>query len=227
MVTPPFQESPMARIVFDLDGTLIDSAEDIRAIANRLLAEEGKPPLSGAEVRSFIGNGVSVLVARMRAARGLPDSAHARMVADFMASYETAVEHTVPYPFVAEALSRLRGAGHRLGICTNKPFAPCRAVLDHVGLAAAFDAVVGGDSLSVLKPDPAPLHAAFEQLGAGPMLYVGDSETDAETARRAHVPFVLFTQGYRKSDLSEIPHAARFDRFADLPGLIETELARA
>jgi phosphoglycolate phosphatase len=217
----------MARIVFDLDGTLIDSAEDIRVIANRLLLAEGKPPLSGAEVRRFIGNGVSVLVARMRAARGVPDSQQARMVADFMESYETAVANTVPYPFVPEALARLREAGHRLGICTNKPFAPCRAVLDHVGLGAAFDAVIGGDSLPVLKPDPAPLHAAFERLGDGPRLYVGDSETDAETARRAGVRFLLFTEGYRKSDLSEIPHAARFDRFADLPGLVEAELARA
>lgn len=216
----------MARIVFDLDGTLIDSAEDIRAIANRLLAGEGALPLSGAEVRSFIGNGVSVLVARMRAARGLPDSLHARMVADFIACYETAVANTVPYPFVPEALARLRDAGHRLGVCTNKPFAPCRAVLDHVGLGAIFDAVVGGDSLPVLKPDPAPLHATFERLGDGPRLYVGDSETDAETARRAGVRFLLFTEGYRKSDLADIPHTAHFDRFADLPALIEAELAR-
>jgi phosphoglycolate phosphatase len=217
----------MARIVFDLDGTLIDSAEDIRAIANRLLAEEARPPLSAAEVRSFIGNGVSVLVARMRAARSLPDSIHARMLADFIASYEAAVANTVPYPFVPDAVARLRAAGHRLGICTNKPLAPCRAVLDHVGLGDAFEAVVGGDSLPVLKPDPAPLHAVFARLGEGPMLYVGDSETDAETARRAGVRFLLFTEGYRKSEPSEIPHAARFDSFADLPELAEAELARA
>ena len=216
----------MARILFDLDGTLIDSAEDIRAIANRLLAEEGKAPLSQAEVRSFIGNGVSVLMARMRAARGLPESIHARMLGDFVASYEAAVENTVPYPFVTEALAELRGAGHRLGICTNKPLLPCQAVLDHLGLGALFDAVVGGDSLPVLKPDPAPLHAAFERLGEGPKLYVGDSETDAETAERAGVSFLLFTEGYRKSDPSAIPHATRFDRFADLPALIEAQLAQ-
>jgi phosphoglycolate phosphatase len=216
----------MARIVFDLDGTLIDSAEDIRAVANRLLAEEDRAPLSPAEVRRFIGNGVSVLVARMRAARGLPDSIHARMLADFVASYEAAVENTAPYPFVTEALAELRGAGHRLGICTNKPLLPCKAVLDHLGLGALFDAVVGGDSLPVLKPDPAPLHAAFERLGEGPRLYVGDSETDAETAGRAGVRFLLFTEGYRKSDPSAIPHAARFDRFADLPALIDAQLAQ-
>jgi phosphoglycolate phosphatase len=217
----------MARIVFDLDGTLIDSAEDIRAIANRLLEDEGKSPLSRAEVRSFIGNGVSVLVARMRAARGLPESIHERMLADFNLAYEAAVENTRPYPSVPEALARLQAEGHRLGLCTNKPVAPCRAVIDHVGLGHAFDVVIGGDSLPVLKPDPAPLHAAFAQLGEGPMLYVGDSETDAETARRAGVPFLLFTEGYRKSDLADIPHAARFERFDDLPEIVEAELARA
>jgi phosphoglycolate phosphatase len=104
--------------------------------------------------------------------------------------------------------------------------APCRAVLDHVGLGTTFDAVVGGDSMPVLKPDPAPLHTAFERLGEGPRLYVGDSETDAETAQRAGVRFLLFTEGYRKSEPSEIPHSARFDRFAELPGIVEAELAR-
>jgi phosphoglycolate phosphatase len=217
----------MARIVFDLDGTLVDSAEDIRAIANGLLAKEGVSPLSRREARSFIGNGVSVLVARMRAARGLPEALHAGMVADFLAAYDTAVGHAVPYPAVHDAMASLREAGHRLGICTNKPLAPCQAVLDHVGLGGAFEAVVGGDSFPVLKPDPTPLHAAFDQLGDGPRLYVGDSETDAETARRAGVRFLLFTEGYRKSDLADIPHTAHFDRFADLPGLIARQLEHA
>jgi phosphoglycolate phosphatase len=217
----------MASIVFDLDGTLIDSAGDIRALANRLLAAERKPPLSLSEVRNFIGNGASVFVARMRAARELPEADHARLLAAFVAGYETAVEHTVPYPSVPETLAELRGRGHRLGLCTNKPLAPCLAVLAHLGLDGAFDTVVGGDSLPVLKPDPAPLRAAFERLGGGARLYVGDSETDAETARRAGVRFLLFTQGYRKSEPSEIPHAARFDSFADLPELAEAELARA
>jgi phosphoglycolate phosphatase len=210
----------MARIVFDLDGTLIDSAEDIRALANRLLAEEGKADLSIAEVRTFIGNGASIFVARMRAARELPEADHRRLLEAFVAGYETAVTHTVPYPGVREALDELRRQGHRLGICTNKPLEPCRAVLDHLGLADMFEAVVGGDSLPVLKPDPAPLHAAFEGLGEGARVYVGDSETDAETALRAGVPFLLYTEGYRKTPWEEIPHAARFDRFTHLPALV-------
>jgi phosphoglycolate phosphatase len=217
----------MARIVFDLDGTLIDSAEDIRALANAILAAEGAPPLTIAEVRRFIGNGASVFVARMREARGLPEGAHARLLGDFVGGYESAVGLTLTYPGVPAALQALRAEGHRLGICTNKPLTPCRAVLDHLGLGQVFGAVIGGDSLPVLKPDPAPLLAAFAELGDGPCLYVGDSETDAETARRAGVPFVLFTEGYRKSAPSAIPHAALFDRFGDLPELVAAELARA
>ncbi len=217
----------MARIVFDLDGTLIDSADDIRALANGILAAEGAPPLTIAEVRRFVGNGASVFVARMREARGLAEGAHARLLADFVGGYESAVGLTLPYPGVPEALEALRVAGHGLGVCTNKPLKPCRAVLDHLGLGEMFGAVIGGDSLAVLKPDPAPLMAAFAALGDGPMLYVGDSETDAETARRAGVPFLLFTEGYRKTEPSDIPHAARFARFAELPALIAAELARA
>ena len=213
--------------MFDLDGTLIDSAPDIHAGANVLLAEEGCEPLQPAETRSFIGRGVPVFIARMRAARGLPEAMQDPLVARFLARYDTAVGLTRPYPGVREALERLAGAGHRLGICTNKPIRPCRAVLAHLELDRFFETVWGGDSLPVRKPDPAPLDAAFEALGAGPRLYVGDSEVDAETAMRAGVPFLLFTEGYRQRPAAELPHAGAFDRFEALPALAAEHLAAA
>ena len=217
----------MARIVFDLDGTLIDSAPDIRALASAILAREGAEALSLAETRSFIGNGAAVFVARMRAARGIPDSEQARLLAAFHAGYDDAVDLTVPYPGVREALDALARAGHRLGICTNKPLRPCRAVLAHLDLLDRFPVTIGGDSTPFPKPDPAPLRAAFDALGPGPMLYVGDSETDAETARRAEVPFLLFTEGYRRGPAAEMPHDAAFSSFADLPDLVARLLDRA
>ena len=119
-----------------------------------------------------------------------------------------------------EALDALRAAGHLLGICTNKPVVPARNVLDHLGMTDRFGVVLGGDSLAVKKPDPAPLHAALEALGDGPALYVGDSEVDAETAAAAGLPFLLFTEGYRKRPAEELPQAGRFRAFADLPGLV-------
>ncbi|KUF12812.1 phosphoglycolate phosphatase [Pseudoponticoccus marisrubri] len=217
----------MARIVFDLDGTLIDSAPDIHALANRILQGEGCAPISMAQTRVFIGNGAGVFVARMRAAAGLPETAQTRLQEAFVEGYRDAVTLTEPYAHVVEALDRLAGQGHALGICTNKPLTPCKAVLRHLGLEARFATVWGGDSLPARKPDPAPLHAAFDALGDGPRLYVGDSEVDAETAQRAGVPFLLFTQGYRKTAVAQIPHDVAFDSFADLPGQVAALLDAA
>jgi len=217
----------MARIVFDLDGTLIDSAPDIHGIANALLEIEGLAPISLDQARDFIGNGAGVFVQKMRTARDIPDSEQARLLADFVARYDDAVELTLPYAGVEDALKALKAEGHILGVCTNKPINPCRAVLAHLKLDGYFDTFWGGDSLPVHKPDPAPLFAAFEALGDGPMLYVGDSDVDAETAQRANVPFFLYTEGYRKQPVAEMPHDVAFDDFAALPGLMAEMLARA
>lgn len=214
----------MARIVFDLDGTLIDSAPDIRAIANSVLSENGLDPISLAETVSFIGNGASVFVAKMRAARSVPDSEHNRMLTRFEHLYENILELTAPYPSVREALAHLTVAGHRLGLCTNKPMAATRAVLSYLSLTDPLDVIYGGDSLPQRKPDPAPLLAAFDELGDGPCIYVGDSEVDAETADRAGVPFLLFTEGYRRTPAEELPHLATFSHFKDLPKLVQAQL---
>ena len=221
----------MARIVFDLDGTLIDSAPDIQCIANALLAREARAPLTLDEARNFIGNGAAVFVQRMRAARDLPDEAQARLLADFVARYEDAVDLTRPYPGVVAALETLAAGGHALGVCTNKPVRPTHAVLAHLRLDRFFGTVWGGDSLPVSKPDPAPLEAALDALGdddgtAG-AIYVGDSEVDAETARRARVPFLLFTEGYRKSPVDQLPHAASFGHFDAVPALVARLLREA
>ncbi|WP_238366055.1 phosphoglycolate phosphatase [Mesobacterium pallidum] len=215
----------MAAIVFDLDGTLIDSAPDIHVLANRLLSAEGRAPITLEDTRSFIGNGAAVFVQRMRAARDLGHDTQDRLLAVFKAGYLTAVDNTVPYPGVVDALSVLRAEGHALGICTNKPILPTRAVLDHLGLTPMFDTILGGDSLPQHKPDPAPLHAAFAALPAGPKVYVGDSEVDAETAQCADVPFLLYTEGYRKTPVATIPHRVAFLDFSILPRLVRDTIA--
>lgn len=206
------------RIVFDLDGTLIDSAPDIQAVANSLLGAHGEQ-ITLAQTHSFIGNGVAVFVSRMLAAAGLPEALQDEMVPQFKQAYLSAFQNTVLYPQVRETLAVLKDSGHSLGICTNKPLAPCMAVLDHLDLRRYFDTFWGGDSLAVAKPDPAPLHAALDALGPGPCIYVGDSEVDAQTAASAGVPFLLFTEGYRKTPVSEIPHTAAFRDFTALPQL--------
>ena len=209
-------------VIFDLDGTLIDSAPDINAVANRVLAERGLPPITLAQTHGFIGSGVPVFIARMRAALALPEDAAdtAAMIATFRDLYETAHDLTRPYPGAFDALEALAAAGHRLGLCTNKPHGPTLSVLAHFGLSDRFGAVLGGDSLPVRKPDPAPLLETLRQLGGGPALYVGDSEVDAETARAAGIPFLLYTEGYHHGPVAEIPCRDRFDDFAALPALI-------
>lgn len=209
-------------VIFDLDGTLIDSAPAIHAVSNAVLAELGFAALTLPQVRSFVGKGVPNLVRQLLIASDAdPDGPLAGEVETaLVARYETDVEGNVPYPGVPEALEALAGFGCRLAVCTNKPCRPAEAALRHVGLWDRFELVIGGDSLPVRKPDPAMLHHAHEQLGGGAMIYVGDSEVDAETAVNAGAPFLLFTEGYRKTPVAELPHRVAFSHFAMLPGLV-------
>lgn len=208
-------------VIFDLDGTLIDSAPDIHATANRVMTARGHAAFTQAEVRSFVGRGAPNLVARLMAARDRPVDGPEfdAVLADFLHQYESAVTLTTVYPHALTALQDLAAGGAKLGICTNKPLAPTLAVLRHFGIDSLFATILGGDSLPQRKPDPAPLLAAVAQMGGGAAVFVGDSEVDAETAERAGLPFLLFSEGYRKSPVSALPHAAAFADFRDLPAL--------
>lgn len=209
-------------LVFDLDGTLIDSAPQIHSAANIVLRNKGLPPFSLETVRGFIGNGVGTLVSRLMAHQGLKaeDSLHRELVGSFINIYEEAFDLTTLYPGVSTALAALLEDGHRLAICTNKPQGPTQAVLRHFGMTPLFPVVIGGDTLLQRKPDPAPLHAALRALPAGKALFIGDSEVDAETSRSAGVPFALFTKGYRKAAPESLNAKLIFDDHAALPRLI-------
>lgn len=216
---------PLA-LVFDLDGTLVDSAPDITAAVNRMLAGEGQAALDLATVTSFVGKGLPHLVARVIDHLGLDMARHGALTATTLAEYNRAASAlTRPYPGVIEALDLLKSQGAVMGICTNKPEEPARHVLADLGLAGFFDVVVGGDSLPTRKPDPQMLQASFAALPDLPRLYVGDSEVDAETAQNAGIPFLLFTQGYRKRPVAELPHRAAFADYSALPGLAAQALS--
>lgn len=219
----------MARLVFDLDGTLIDSNPTLAATGNALLAELGRPPVPAETAARFVGHGVAVLVERLLDhTGGLPAGGLEPQVARFRAIYALdPIAGTAVYPGVAAALAGLAADGHGLAVCTQKPNAPALALLRGLGLMPPVTGFTGGDSLPVLKPDPRMLHHAADQLDAGPLVMIGDSETDAETARLAGVPFLLHTEGYRLTPVAAIPHAATFTAFAELPGLIADLLAPA
>ncbi|TRD22065.1 phosphoglycolate phosphatase [Palleronia caenipelagi] len=208
-------------VVFDLDGTLIDSVPDLHVAVNRMLADAGKSPLTLAEVMAFVGNGIPNLVKCAMEAREIPMGDHGAMIAAMLGHYaRDPVTLTRIYDGVPETLSTLRGEGYRLGVCTNKSYTPTLQILTALNLDSLFDVVIGGDSLPVRKPDPAPLHASFRALGASGV-FVGDSEVDAETGQRAMVPFALYTRGYRKTPVEALPHDAVFDDFAQLPQILQ------
>ncbi|MEX0349190.1 MAG: phosphoglycolate phosphatase [Paracoccaceae bacterium] len=214
-------------IVFDLDGTLIDSVPDLAAAVNRTLKMHGVAELDLPTITGFVGNGLPKLVERVMTHCRMDMSRHGEITQVTLDNYMRAsTERTVLYPGVRDMLEKFRASGHALGICTNKPEGATHQVLDALDLSRFFAVVVGGDTLPQRKPDPAPLLHVFERLGTGPQFYVGDSEVDAETAQRAQVPFALFTEGYRKTPVSALPHQIAYDDNSKLPDLIEEALAK-
>lgn len=206
-------------VVFDLDGTLIDSLPDIAAAANALLADHGLAPLPQSQIGSFVGMGERVFLDRLIAATALDVAQYDALMGQFITHYKASTGLTTVFPGALDAVKALKAEGYKLGICTNKPGVPLAAVLDALDLSKWFDVIIAGDTLPVRKPDPAPLRLAFDRMGATEGVYVGDSDVDAETAQRAGVPFAFFTEGIRTKPVEDIPHDRPFDRFGDLPAI--------
>ena len=210
-------------LVFDLDGTLVDSVPDLTNSLNEVLRERGYPPLSQAEVAPMVGDGVPALVARGFAARGGTAAEAAAALPRYIALYEAgATNLTRPYPGVPTTLAALRRAGYRTAVCTNKPQHATLTVLDGLGLAGLFDGVAGGDRYPVRKPNPGHLLSLIAELGgtAARSVMIGDSENDAAVARAADVPVVLMRYGYARANPQTLGAAAVLDRFAELPGTL-------
>jgi phosphoglycolate phosphatase len=219
----------VARLIFDLDGTLVHSAPTLAAAGNALLVELGRPVLPLATIEGFLGAGMRRLVTRMlEHGGGVPGGAVEPHLDRFRTHYDAdPLEGTVPYPGVLAALARLAADGHGLAVCTQKADAPARAILYGLGLMPPVTGFTGGDSLDVLKPDPRMLHHAADQLAPGPAILIGDSETDAATARAAGVPFLLHLNGYRLGPPETLGAFAVFSDFTELPALVATVLAEA
>lgn len=208
-------------LVFDLDGTLVDSAPDMAEALNRVMAAHGQPGFALADVRGFVGNGVGMLIRRAMAARGVTgEDVFADWHAAYLAAYADCIcVQTRLYPGVAEALDGLDG--HRLAICTNKPQALTDALLAALDLRGRFAAVLGGDTAFGRKPDPAPLRRVAGLIGAGRAVMIGDSMADSGAAQAAGWPMLLFTQGYRDRAPDMIPASARFADWAAFPATLQ------
>jgi len=220
--------SSLPAIIFDLDGTLIDSAPDVAAALNRLLVREGRPTVTLAQVQSFVGEGPAPLIERAFAATGAPadPAAVPALIAAYVAFYRAApADHTVVFPGVREMLAGL--AGHtRLGLCTNKPDTMVRPVLEALGLADHFAALVGGD-YPRRKPDGDHLRETLRRMGVGdgPAVMVGDSPTDVAAARDAGLPVVVVDFGYSRIPVTELGADRVLSDFAALPAVV-AELTR-
>lgn len=209
-------------VVFDLDGTLVDSADDIAEALNRTLEDWSLPRVPASTVLGWIGDGVRRLVEQAFTAAGSAVDLD-KVMPGFMVHYTDCLLRS-PRLFdgVAEALQSLRARGVPLAICTNKPVALVKPLLDHLGIGGAFALVLGGDSLPQRKPDGEPLRhvARTFDLRPGQCLMVGDSLTDYRAAQDAGMPVALVRYGYpRGLDLDHANAVAVIDDLRQLPGL--------
>jgi phosphoglycolate phosphatase len=209
-------------VVFDLDGTLVDSSRDLATATNAALAAvaPGVPPLSLAVVRSFVGEGAGVLIARSLAQAGIRKTAE-EVLPTFLDRYRRCLLDTTRlYPGVLETLDRL--AGRTLAVLTNKPGDMSRAILAGLGVAGRFARIYGGGDFPGRKPDPAGLLLLLDELGVRPeeAVLVGDSAVDVRTGRAAGVPTVGVTYGLNPESLREAPPDVTIPDIRDLPLLL-------
>ena len=191
-------------LVFDLDGTLIDSARDLAESIGELLQDYGSAPLPLAEVVEMVGEGAPVLVRRALARAGLtaaPDVA----LTKFMEIYDRRLsDHTVAYPGIHESLAIATRRGP-LSVLTNKPLGPSIGILEMLKLRGFFSRVIGGDSEYGRKPDPTGLLALRALAPGNPLVMIGDSPTDYKVAVNANCPFVFARYGFGASKFGDQP----------------------
>jgi phosphoglycolate phosphatase len=210
-------------IVFDLDGTLIDSRRDLADAANALIGERGGTPLDVEAIGRMVGDGAAMLVRRALTAAGIP--LDETSVPRFMELYDACLLRTTrPYPGMHDALQAIRNTG-TLAVLTNKPLTPSRKLLAALDLATLFDAVIGGDGPFPRKPDPQGMQHLMRQYQASPRqtVLVGDSPIDAATARAAGVMFCRARYGF--GALEDLGGAdAQVDAPLDIPSAIASLL---
>ncbi len=234
---PPasWRGQPLEAVLFDLDGTLLDTVGDISLALNRTLADHAWAPVAEHDVRRMIGRGSPILIERAAAAqrRELDEATQTAMVERFFHHYgrlqESGEFDAKPYPGVAECLRRLHGAGLRTAVVTNKQHRFASGLLERLNLSGWVDLIVGGDSCKRRKPDPEPLLFAcdFFQVPPSRALMAGDSINDVQAARGASIPIICVSYGYNEGrDPRELPCDALIDGLAELPAMILLEPSR-
>lgn len=217
-------------VIFDLDGTLVDSAPDLTAALNHTMRTIGLPGVAASEVRHMVGHGARALILNAVTAAGttLDDAAFDAAFVTFIDYYaEHVADATVPFPNVTGTLALLRERGVKLGVCTNKPQRLTDLLLDGLGMSHWFGAVIGADAVAEKKPHAGHLTATVGRLGGDlrRTVMVGDSQTDVDTARNAGTPVVAVSFGYSTVPAADLLADRLIDDFRDLPEALSALMA--
>ena len=206
---------PFSVVAFDLDGTLADTAPDLTAALNHSLVTLGREPVSEESVRHMVGHGARALLQKGLAATGtMTPELVEQGFPIFLDYYEAHIaDRSRPFEGLEGALDELSAMGVKLAICTNKLESLSRQLIGALGWQARFDSLVGGDTLPVRKPDPAPLVEAIARAGGGRAAFVGDSITDTDTARNAGLPCVAVTFGFSDRPHDQLGATALIDHY--------------
>jgi phosphoglycolate phosphatase len=213
-------------LIFDLDGTLVDTAPDILGALNAILAREGRRQADGTDLLHLLGHGARAMITEALARTGgpLPESRTKVLIEDFIARYRDHIaDESRPYPGVERTLGEFADSGARLGVLTNKPQELAVPLLDTLGLSRFFAAIHGAGRFSYVKPDARVFHHLVDEMGgvgAGAIM-IGDSITDVLTARAAQVPVILVSYGYALEPVETLGADAITANFTELPLQVE------
>lgn len=222
-MTPAMTQIPFDIVGFDLDGTLIDTSGDLAAAVNYAIGTIGRPAYPVEAIRPFVGKGARVMLERaLNASGGCTDALLAETLPVLLDYYQQNLAiHSIPYPGLLEALDALEAAGVRLAICTNKAERFAIPLMRQIGLADRFASIVGGDTLSVGKPDPAPIQEMARRAGGGRAIFVGDTINDIAGARNAGMPSIAVSFGFLDGPIEELGADAVIHHFDELAPLLE------
>jgi phosphoglycolate phosphatase len=206
-------------LVFDLDGTLVDTAPDLVAATNHVLDHVGLPRIDEQSLRPYIGHGARVMIERATAAAPLSKAEHEQLLERFLDYYAAHIaDDSRPFEGAVEALERFRSAGARLAICTNKREGMSRLLLDRLNLSRFFAAIAGRDTFAHSKPHPDALIGTIGLAGGDPAhaVMIGDSKVDIATAKAARVPDVAVSFGYTETPIHTFAPDAVIDHYREL-----------
>lgn len=215
---------PFDIVGFDLDGTLLDTSGDLAAAVNYAIGTVDRPPFPVDAIRPFVGKGARVMLERALTASGGCDDALLAQTLPILLDYyqQNLAIHSLPYPGLIAAMDHLVDAGVRLAICTNKAERFAVPLMHQIGLSDRFASIIGGDTVGVTKPDPAPIHAMIERAGGGRAIFLGDTINDIAGARNAGIANIAVSFGFLDGPVENLEADAVIDHYDELAPLLES-----